>query len=286
MKVKVTCFWKEEKDLLNLLSKYAFGETRWKDMELVTTDDFDVLVILTRPHPKLKNYDSKKAITILTEPPVSKNVRAHATSAILPMYLPLPFWEEFSDKDNEFLTNEVPKSELFSSVTSELGGLDGHVARIQLISVLDKVISEGFDLWGKKHTNLFFKDINSYRGEIYNKYDALWSYQYHFACENFFFENYFTEKIADPIIAECLCFYDGCKNIEEFIDERAFIKINVNEPIIAIENMIKAIEQNEWDKRIKYIKQQKMRFLNELNPLNIIWLSVSGKDVMKECKLN
>lgn len=286
MKVRITGFWEDDKTLFNLFVGFGFGSPVWKDMELVTGDEYDVLVILTRPHADCKNYDGSKAITLLTEPPVAVVRITHETSAVMPMYLPLPFWQHFATKDWEMLTSQgIPKSELLSSVTSGLYYLEGHKARLQLISLLDEAIEEGFDLWGKPCDNPMFKHFKSYRGELHNKYDALWAHQYHFACENSLVPDYFTEKIVDPILAECLCFYDGCLNLEAYIDERAFIRVDVFDPVAAIEKIIKAIQAGEWERRIPYIRQQKARLLNELNPLNIIWLSVSGKDVQQACML-
>ena len=286
MKVKLTGFWEDDTTLFNTFVDYGFGNPVWKDMELVPGGEYDRLVILTRPHFHCKDYDQKKAITLLTEPPESPNIMPHETSAVIPVYLPLPFWQHFGSRDWALLqAPEVGKSALLSSVTSELSYLEGHKARLQLISLLDKSIADGFDLWGRRYDNRFFKDIACYKGNLKNKYDALWPYQYHFACENSFIDNYFTEKIADPILAECLCFYDGCLNIEAYIDERAFIKIDVFDPLSAIQTIISAIEAHEWDKRVGYIRRQKARLLNELNPLNIIWLAVKGRDVQRECML-
>ena len=286
MKVKITGFWEDDRTLLRSMVNYAFGKPVWKDMELVSDGEYDRLVILTRPHADCKDYDSRKAITLLTEPPESDNIMPHETSAVIPMYLPLPTWRHFGAKDWALVKAAgVEKSALLSSVTSELFYLEGHKARLQLISLLDKRIAEGFDLWGKRYNNHFFAGIANYKGELKNKYDGLWPYQYHFACENSLLDDYFTEKIVDPILAECLCFYDGCLNIEAYIDERAFIRIDVFDPLSAIERIITAIQAGEWDRRIGYIRQQKARLLSELNPLNIIWLAVKGRDVGRECRL-
>ncbi|TDW97027.1 glycosyltransferase family 10 domain-containing protein [Dinghuibacter silviterrae] len=286
IKVKFSCFWQDHLAAYHHMQQYAFGSPVWKDMELVADESYDVLAILTRPHHSLRQYDRSKAVTFLTEPPESKNVIPHETSSIVPMYLPLPFWQNFSAGERQHVqTVNLPKTELLSSVTSDLTFLEGHVARLQLIRLLDQRIEDGFDLWGKAYTDTFFDKITAYKGEITQKYDALWPYQYHLACENSFVDNYFTEKIADPILAECLCFYDGCLNIAQFIDDRAFIKIDVFDPFNAIDTIIRSIEDDEWSKRITYIAAQKKRLLSDLNPLNIVWLALKGKDVIKECSL-
>lgn len=286
VKVYVTCFWEDDITFFNAIKEYGFGETRWKNVVFTLDDDFDRIIILTRPHVKCKPYDARKAITFLTEPPSSLNVRPHATSVVLPAYLPMPFWDKVTPRDKKkILQVNNRKTKLFSSVTSDLCVMEGHQRRLELIYRLDKVIEEGFHIWGKNYSGQFFPLIHSYKGMLADKYKALWPYQYHFACENSFVPGYFTEKIVDPIIAECLCFYDGCLNISEFIDERAFVKINVEDQEKAISTIIENIQHGERKKRLKYIREQKKRLLYDLNPLNFIWMAVNEKDVLRLVKL-
>jgi len=287
IKVRVTCFWEDDRSFMESIQRFGQGSITWKNIEFVRDDTYDRLVILTRPHEDMIDYDISKAITFLTEPPTSNNVRPHSTSAILPMYLPLPFYSGNIYGPLKYGGNgkRIVKDKLFSCVTSDLNSMEGHFQRLRLIDHLDKRIVDGLDVWGKGYGNTFFERIKCYKGEIMDKYDALWRYDYHFACENSFTQNYFTEKIADPIIAETLCFYDGCENIEDFIDDRAFVKVNVRTPLEATEKIIEMIQSDERTKRLKYIRQQKKRLLEELNPLNIIWMGVNEKDILKECKL-
>ena len=177
------------------------------------------------------------------------------------------------------------KVELLSAVTSEQYWLVGHQKRLQFLYYLDSIVTEGMDIYGKKYTGQIFSQFNNYRSELKDKFDGLIPYEYHFACENSFIPDYFTEKILDPIIAECLCFYDGCTNISEYIDNRAFIKIDVNDVQQSINTIIQSIEQNEFAKRIKYIMSAKKRILTQLNPLNIIWAALNGKDLPKYFKI-
>lgn len=287
IKVRITCFWENDYMFMESIKRFGQGSTIWKNIEFVSDESYDRLIILTRPHKDLVNYNAEKAITFLTEPPTSNNIREHETSGILSMYLPLPFYNGNIHGAHKYGGNgkRILKDKLFSCVTSDLNSLEGHFLRLRLIDYLDKKIDDGLDVWGKEYGNIFFERIKSYKGELEDKYNALWRYKYHFACENSFTENYFTEKIADPIIAETLCFYDGCENIQNFIDDRAFVKIDVKNPIEASEKIIEMIQSDEFLRRKKYIKQQKKRLLTELNPLNIIWMAVNEKDVLKECLL-
>ena len=54
-------------------------------------------------------------------------------------------------------------------------------------------------------------------------------YRYTIAVENSAHDNYFTEKIIDALLSECLPFYWGCPNFATHIDPRAFITLPLND---------------------------------------------------------
>lgn len=284
IRVRITGFWQTDCQMLEMVKTHAFGSTVWKNIEF-TTGEFDILIILTRPFDETMNYDERKAITFLTEPLASDHVRVNKTTYLAPISLHL--WSPAKRDNYTYITQSgyIRKSRLLSSVTSDLYTFEGHEARLDFIYAFDKVVEEGFDLWGRNNYGLFFPKIKAYKGPIDDKYDALLKYKYHINCENSFNENYFTEKIVDPILAETLCFYDGCTNLSSFIDERAYVKLNIKNIDESINTIINLIECNEWKKRVPYIRAQKKRLLSDLNPLNIIWMAVNGKDIIQECTL-
>ncbi|QJB32214.1 hypothetical protein HF329_13115 [Chitinophaga oryzae] len=285
IKVRISCFWESSDAFQEMVRRFAFGSTRWKNIEFVTDDSYDRLVILTRPYPGF-SYDARKALTLLTEPPSSSHVMAHETAAIVPVYLPLPFWREMPDQEISLISGRrIVKTALLSVVASELSEMEGHKRRLEMVCLLDNIINSGLDVWGRPCGLQLLENLHAYRGQLRNKYEALWPFRYHFACENSFVENYYTEKIADPIIAESLCFYDGCTNLESFIDGRAFVRIDVKEPQEAVETIVRSISDNLWARRVRYIRQQKQRLLHQLNPLNIMWMAVNEMDVYKGCLL-
>lgn len=284
IRVRITGFWQTDHQMLEMVKTQAFGSTVWKNIEF-TTGDFDILVILTRPFDATTDYDERKAITFLTEPSASDHIGEQRTAYLAPISLHL--WSP-TKRDNYTLITQngyIQKSKLLSSVTSDLYTFEGHQARLDFIYAFDKVVEDGFDLWGRNNYGLFFSKTGAYKGPIEDKYDALVKYKYHLNCENSFNENYFTEKIVDPILAETLCFYDGCTNLSSFIDERAYVKLNIKNIDESIDTIINLIACNEWKKRVPYIRSQKKRLLTDLNPLNMIWMAVNGKDIIKECTL-
>ena len=288
MKVYATCFWEEDIKLYENLKKFGFGKAEWKDIQFVTDGPFDFAIILTAPHKHCREFSLKDSVTFLTEPPISGH-HPKERGVVCPMYLPCPWWINRANNktDNQF-KSKISKQNLLSAVTSELYYLEGHKKRLNFLYQLDQSVEAErgeFDLFGKQYSGQIFSRFIHYRGELKDKYEGLLPYQYHFSCENSFIPDYFTEKILDPILAECLCFYDGCTNIREYIDERAFIQININDIFNSIHTIVHMIENNEYRKRKKIIVQQKKRILMELNPLNIIWGQLVGKDMTHYLKL-
>ena len=284
MKVRLTTFARPDKDLLNKFSqRYLERTTTWKDLEFVTNESYDKLVILTYPYKDTleRGYDPRKAITFLTEPSVSFYAKPHPSSGVLDVHLHLPFLPKEILGDNTTGGNGklIDKTKLFSCVVSELAAFSGHKARLEFIYALDCLVEEGLDIYGRPSHGKFFSLLNNYKGFLSDKYEGLWNYAYHFACENTFEKGYFTEKLIDPIITETLCFYDGCPNIEQYVDPRALLKIDVNRIEYSIEIILKAIYDNRRNTQLPFILKEKKRFLTDLHPFNMIWMAVHEKDV-------
>jgi hypothetical protein len=75
--------------------------------------------------------------------------------------------------------------------------------------------------------------------------------------------NYATEKIWEPILCECLCFYWGCPNLEDYIDERAFVRLDLDDFEKSYQIIKQAIEEDWWSQRIDIIKKEKEKIINE-----------------------
>lgn len=273
IKVYATCFWKDDASLLDSLKLYNGGSLVWKNIELTSSSDFDVAIVFTAPFSLHKDYRNHPSITFLTEPPTSQH-HQQTTDIVSGMYLPMP-WYVYSQ---QYAQPMKKKYKLISAVTSDLCFLEGHVKRLNFLQYLDSVVEGELDIFGRNYAGTnFLRQLKHYQGELSDKYMGLLPYQYHFACENSFISNYFTEKLIDPIVAECLCFYDGCTNIEEFIDDRSFVRLNINDINKSVDTIIDTIAAQEYKKRRKNILATKKRLLYELNPLNIIWAQINDK---------
>lgn len=160
----------------------------------------------------------------------------------------------------QLLNDPIVKTKTLSSITSGNKCYKGHQLRSEFLAYIDKNF-DNFDLYGKHQLPL-----KSYRTSLpyYAKDDGLMPYKYTFSSENIDEKDYFTEKIVDAILSECLCFYWGCPNIGDYINSEAYIAIDIANPNDAIQVMKNAIDNNEWEKRIDIIRKEKIKILNEL----------------------
>src|SRR5262249_23886586 len=70
-----------------------------------------------------------------------------------------------------------------------------------------------------------------------------------------------TEKLWEPLLTETLCFYWGCPNASEWVDESAFIRVDLDDFEGAFQTMKQAILGNEWEKRLDVIRREKHKVL-------------------------
>jgi hypothetical protein len=111
-----------------------------------------------------------------------------------------------------------------------------------------------------------FYNFTSYVGELLDddKYHSLIQFKYHISCENNFEYNYATEKIWEPILCECLCFYHGCPNLEDYIDSNAFVRIDLNDFESSLQIVKKAMQEDWWSQRLPFIRAEKQKILTKL----------------------
>lgn len=172
-------------------------------------------------------------------------------------YMTLSRW--WINKTSEQLLTESfdkTKENVVSSVVSGQYTYTGHKLRIDFLKKAEEKID--FHIYGK------CKDVGfkSYKKELYpEKDEGLLTYKYTFIAENTSRPNYVTEKFVDAIVSECLVFYWGCSNITEYFNDKCFIWLNLENIDESIETIQKAIENNEWEKRLPYIKKAKENYI-------------------------
>lgn len=97
------------------------------------------------------------------------------------------------------------------------------------------------------------------------KCDALDSYKYHIAVENYIHPYHWTDKIIDPLLSHCLTFYAGDPKLGEFLPPESFIHIPLDNPAAALKIIQEAIENNEYEKRLPAILEARRLLQTKYN---------------------
>jgi hypothetical protein len=103
-----------------------------------------------------------------------------------------------------------------------------------------------------------------------DKADALDTYRYHLAIENYLGEHHWTEKLSDAFLGACMPVYYGCPNAEDYFPEESFLRIDLADIDAAVETIERAIRDNLWEKNLSYILESRRRVLEEYNTIATI----------------
>ncbi len=279
VRVRLHCSWDDDAGLREGLNSYTAGsDYRWRELELVSEgDDYDVLVVFN--HPLIEDLDPARTVVLECEPaPIRERERrriSYPREAFAAYFdverhhaLGFAMWPTGRNYESH------RKSRLLSAVVSSKSYFPPQLERQKFVAqYLSRIV--GFDHFGRGPFT-----GPAYRGAIADKADALLLYRYTFAAENWREPNYFTEKLLDAIVCETLCFYDGCPNIELYIDPAVLVRIDTRQPEEALAIVQSVIAGETWKERIDAIRAQKERLRTELNPLEIIRKLVVGEPIV------
>jgi GR25 family glycosyltransferase involved in LPS biosynthesis/tetratricopeptide (TPR) repeat protein len=161
---------------------------------------------------------------------------------------------------DELSAMPIVKTRLLSAVVSSKRQSPGHHLRLDLLHALEQA-NVSVDIYGTDNAEGFA----GYMGSLpwLDKRDGLFPYRYTIAAENHAETNYLTEKVVDAVLAETLCFYWGCPNIEDHIDAEALIQLPLDDIPASIDIIRAAIESNAHERRLPAIRRAKRRLLDE-----------------------
>ncbi len=242
----------------------------WKNVKMTIGDDYDIFVILN--HPQHSHYDKSRTIVFESETPSTRRTFPKFYKGMESEFLYVHDTETHFNVDMWYhglsydeLSNPLAfeKTKSFSIINSNLNNLPGHMLRNSFIDSITNKIE--FDLFGR-----FYNNNKNYRGSLSKKSDGLVGYHYTFNQENDFENNYFTEKILDGIMCECLTFYGGCPNIRNFINPNSFIEIDITNKEESFYIIRDSIKSNIWKSFISNIREEKRRIMVDHNILNIV----------------
>ena len=157
--------------------------------------------------------------------------------------------------------NDLKKDKIISTICSSKSNDPGHVKRLNFLKFLEEKDFE-IDIYGFSNDHNFKNYLKPLSND--DKQNGYLPYKYYFIAENNNEKNYITEKLWEPILAECLCFYWG-SNPEDYINEKAYVKLNLED----FENDFKIIQtaiKEDWQQsRLPYIREAKEKIIKELS---------------------
>ena len=155
----------------------------------------------------------------------------------------------------ELASLEPKKSKLISIVSSNQQMMPGHNKRVSIIQKLQEDYPGIVDVYGRGYQFVDYKA------------EAMLPYRFHICMENSSVPDYWTEKISDPIIAQCVPIYAGCTNIADYIGKDGYIQFDVNDykSLKAIIETLIANPDDEYNKRKKDLEILRKHIMEKEN---------------------
>ena len=273
-RVVLCCSWTTSENLCNTWKKMSKNNLIWDNIKIVSSEPADYYCVINRPPDNIK-IDKKKTILFRMEPNMENDQRQWSEEWANPktedflfigshnLYLNNFEWH-LSKNYQQLSTENIEKDDSLSNVLTTILSdkyIDkGHIKRVDFVKFLEK---KGItvDVFGG---NRFL--WKNYKGSLpyHNKDESLLPYKYSFNCENHSIKNYCTEKLIDGILSETLTFYSGCYNVKDYIDEKAFVYLELSNFEKDYQTIKTAIDEDWWSQRLPYIKEAKKKILNDL----------------------
>lgn len=264
IRIKMMCNWTNSKSLCNEWKVMCEKNYQWKNIEITWEDtNIDYYVIINFPQ-KDDFYIPEKTIIFQMEPLCAvRNWREWANPNPNKFLYVATHKQHLNNVQVQFKKKpeniHLEKYNKAMIILSKKAFDPGHIYRINLLKhQKNKLI----DIYGRQN----YHNLNNYIGTLPddNKEDMLVKYKYYFQAENNSEYNYATEKIWEPILCECLCFYWGCPNLEDYIDKKSFVRLNLDDVEGSLKIIETAIKEDWWSQRIDIIRETKKKILNEL----------------------
>jgi len=273
------CNWCDSQQLIKEWSNMILEQDKYNLEFTLSDENIDYYIIINKPFNEKEYYIPEKTIVYQMEPYINDINKKWGTKT----------WDTWACPDKEkfmhvhihknYLNNvqwqinipnsipDVRKDKIISILSNKYFD-EGHIKRVNFIKYMEEKNKNQINIYGKEN---YFR-FNNYQGILIDdkKEKCYINYKYCFAVENNEEYNYATEKIWEPILCECLAFYWGCPNLEEYIDSRAFVRLDLNDFEGSLNIINQAIEENWWHQRIDIIRKEKEKIINKLAFLPIL----------------
>lgn len=260
--------WAQTEALVRHWNRHAQPDGSWEGVQLTADEDADYTVVFNRPRPGQAVTDPERTVVVHMEPPhavarwgewAAPDPRSFLQVRSHDRFLNVAEWH-LKQSWEQLRRGLVDKHRDLSAVVSGKVTDPGQKLRIELLRHLEGV-GLPIDVFGTDNPH----GLAGYRGPLppHDKGDGIFPYRYTVAAENSWHSNYATEKLWDALLGECLPFYWGCPNLEDYLDPGAFIRVPLEDPAAACSIVEEAIRGDQWSRRIDCIRREKERILDE-----------------------
>jgi hypothetical protein len=129
----------------------------------------------------------------------------------------------------------------------------GHKERYKFVQLLKQELGGQIDFYGRDSIPVDDKDL------------ALSQYRYHIALENSVCSDYWTEKLADPLLRGCFPIYSGCPNATDYFPQGSFSPIDISKPAQAVSKIASLLASDCDIRSSENLVLAKQRLLYEHN---------------------
>ena len=167
--------------------------------------------------------------------------------------LPEPFIEKFGYLWFSHPPKEINiKKNIMSIALSNKKNSQGHKYRHTLVK---KIIENNLpiDIFGSG--SLEYSKLTKYVRGPFKDAEPYEDYLYTISVENFRSNDYFSEKVINPIMYNCSPIYVGCKNIHKYLDDIILLSGNINYDIRLIYTILR--EPFKYYKKLYTEKNEK-----------------------------
>ena len=112
---------------------------------------------------------------------------------------------------------------------------------------------------------------------IDDKADALLPHHFHLAVENLCERDYWTEKLAESLLAYCVTAYCGCTNIGDYFPSESVLPVDIGDYDSAAV-LLNGLDENEYSRRLDAVKEARHILLTKHHPAAKIagWVADPG----------
>jgi hypothetical protein len=272
-RVFLQCNWTTSENLCNIWEKMSCGGGKWNNIQIVSSEPADYYCVINATQNMVEVPHPERTIVFRMEPNMEENSSWGIWSKPDPSkYMFVGYhsthynnneWhisKSYTDMMKTSIEKDTSLDGVLSTVLSDKYQDEGHIKRIDFCKYMESKGSLGVHVFGGNRFNW-----KEYKGSppYHQKDEAMIPYKYVFNCENQFVKGYYTEKLVDAILSECLVFYHGCPDIKTYIDERAFVWLELADFETDMKKIQDAISSNLWENRLPFIREAKHKILTE-----------------------